>query len=73
MQASIITAEYIPMLIIPRSKDQSIVIGDGIVVNVIEIDEDEVRLSIEYPEGVSVETGDLVAAAELATNQPEAL
>jgi carbon storage regulator len=60
------------MLIIPRSKDQSIVIGDGIVVNVIEIDDDEVRLSIEYPEGVSVETGDLVAAAELATNQPEA-
>ena len=61
------------MLIIPRSKNQSIVIGDGIIVNVIEIAGDEVRLSIEHPEDVSVGTGDLVAAAELAAGEPEAL
>jgi carbon storage regulator len=61
------------MLIIPRSKNQSIVINDDIIVNVIEIGDDEVRLSIEYPEDVSVRTGQLVAAAELATKEPEAL
>lgn len=61
------------MLIIPRSKNQSLVIGDGIIVNVIEIGDDEVRLSIETPEGVSIETREVAAATELATKEPEAL
>jgi carbon storage regulator CsrA len=61
------------MLIIPRSENQSIVIRDDIIVNVVEIGDDEVRLSIEYPDGVSVRTGELVAATELAVKEPEAL
>ena len=60
------------MLIIPRSKNQSIVINDDIIVNVIEVGDDEVRLSVEYPEGVSVRTRELVAAAGLAAKEPEA-
>lgn len=61
------------MLIIPRTKNQSIVINDNIVVNVVEVGDDEVRLSIEYPEGVTVRTRELAAAAELAVKEPEAL
>ena len=61
------------MLIIPRSKNQSIVINDNIIVNVVEVDGDEVRLSIEYPEGVSVQAGEVVAERELAVKEPAAV
>ena len=61
------------MLIIPRSKNQSIVISDNIIVNVVEVDGDEVRLSIEYPEGVSVRRGEVVAERELAVEEPAAV
>ncbi len=46
------------MLIIPRNRNQSIVISDDIIVNVVEVEGDEVRLSIEHPEGVSVRPGE---------------
>ena len=58
------------MLVIPRSKNQSIVISDNIIVNVVEVEGDEVRLSIEYPEGVSVQPGEVVAERELAVKEP---
>ena len=61
------------MLIIPRSKNQSIVISDNIIVNVVEVDGDEVRLSIEYPEGVAVRRGEVVAERELAVKEPAAV
>ena len=61
------------MLIIPRSRNQSIVIADNILVNVVEIDDDEVQLSIEYPEGVTVQKGELVAAMKQAIEEPQAL
>jgi carbon storage regulator CsrA len=35
-------------------KNQSIVIGDGIVVTVLDIQGDSVELSIEHPDGTSV-------------------
>ena len=37
------------MITINRQKNQSIVIGDDIIVTVIEIRGDKVRLGIEYP------------------------
>ena len=37
------------MLVIPRKKNESLVIGDGIIVTVIEIRDDSVRLGIEAP------------------------
>jgi carbon storage regulator len=61
------------MLIIPRSKNQAIVINDSIIVNVVEVEGDEVRLSIEYPEGVSVRTGPLGAESELSDKEPAAV
>ena len=61
------------MLIIPRGKNQSIVISDDIIVNVVEVEGDEVQLSIEYPEGVSVRRGEVVAERVLAVEEPAAV
>ena len=63
----------VSMRIIPRSKNQSIVISDSIIVNVLEVEDDEVRLSIEYTEGVSVQPGEVVAEQELAVKEPAAV
>jgi carbon storage regulator len=61
------------MLIIPRSKNQAIVINDSIIVNVVEVEGDEVRLSIEYPEDVSVRTGQRGVERERAVKEPAAV
>ncbi len=37
------------MLTIPRKQGESVIIGDNIIVTVVEIRGDEVQLSIEYP------------------------
>lgn len=42
------------MIVIPRKKDESIIIGDDIIVTVIEIRHDKVRLGIEHPPEVPV-------------------
>lgn len=42
------------MLVLSRKKDESIVIGDGIVVRIVEIRGDKVRLGIEAPKDVPV-------------------
>jgi carbon storage regulator len=42
------------MIVIPRTKDESIVIGDSIVVTVLEILGDEAQLCIEHPPDVPV-------------------
>ena len=42
------------MIVISRQKDTAIVIGDGIIVTVIDIRGDKVRLGIEHPAGVTV-------------------
>lgn len=52
------------MLIIPRGKEESIVIGDHIIVTVEEIGRGETRLRIEYPEDASVRPGEALEAAE---------
>ena len=43
------------MLVIPRKSAESIVIGDNIILTIIEVQDDEVRLAIEYPPGVTVQ------------------
>ena len=43
------------MITIPRKKGESIVIGDSIILTIIEIDDDEVRISIEYPPEVTIQ------------------
>ena len=42
------------MIVIPRKKDESVVIDDNIILTVIEVRGDRVRLGIEYPKGVTV-------------------
>lgn len=42
------------MLVLSRKKNESIVIGDGITIVVVEIREDKVRLGIEAPKEVPV-------------------
>ena len=42
------------MIVLPRKKGESIVLGDDIILTVIEIRGDKVRLGVEHPKGVSV-------------------
>ncbi len=39
------------MIVIPRKQGESVVIGDDIILTVIEVRGDEVRLAVEYPKG----------------------
>jgi len=42
------------MIVIPRKKGESIIIGDDIIVTVVEVRDDKVRLGIEHPPEVPV-------------------
>ncbi len=46
------------MIVIPREEGEGILIGDDIIVTVLEIQGDKVRLAIEYPEDTPVERGE---------------
>ena len=48
------------MLILPRENRQSLIIGDGIIVTVLEIHGKRVRLGIEVPDGGSCYRGEVV-------------
>lgn len=55
------------VLVLTRKLNQKIVIGDGIVVTVLDIRNDSVRLGIDAPVGVKIQR-DEVAAAVMAAN-----
>ena len=42
------------MIVIPRKNGESVVIGDDIILTVIEVRGDKVRLGVEHPKGVRV-------------------
>ncbi len=42
------------MFVIPRKQGESIVIGDDIILTVIEVRGDKVRLGVEHPQGGTV-------------------
>ena len=42
------------MIVIPRKPGESVVIGDEIILTVIEIKGDKVRLGVEHPKGITV-------------------
>ena len=46
------------MIVIPREEGEAVLIGDDVIVTVLEIRGDEVRLAIEYPNGDPGERGD---------------
>ena len=59
---------------IPRKKGESIVIGDDIILTVVEIKEDRVRLGVEYPPDATVhrkEVYEAIHRARAESTRPE--
>lgn len=56
------------MLVLTRRKNQSIVIGDDIVVTVLEVKGDQIRLGITAPRDVQVYRSELLEAIEAANS-----
>ena len=52
------------MLVLSRKKDEALVIGDNIVVTVIEVRGDKVRLGIEAPKEVPVHRQEVYEAIQ---------
>jgi carbon storage regulator len=42
------------MLVLSRKRDERIVIGDNIVITIVEVRGDKVRLVLEFPEGTRI-------------------
>lgn len=61
------------MLVLSRTKDQVIHIGDDIIITVVRINADNVRLGIEAPADVPVHRGEVYERIqqEKSDNQPE--
>ena len=58
------------MLVLSRQRDESIIIGDNIVITVVDIRGDKVRLGIEAPKDVPVhrqEVYDAIKRSEAAS------
>ncbi len=59
------------MLVLSRKRDQQVIIGDGIVITVVEIRGDKVRLGIEAPAEVPVHRLEVYEAIKATTqDQP---
>jgi carbon storage regulator len=50
------------VLVVSRKRQQEVVVGNGIVVKVLEICGDRVKIGLTAPEAVSIVRGELVAA-----------
>ncbi len=59
------------MIVIPRKKGESIIIGDDIIVTVVEIRGDKVRLGIEHPPEVPVHRQEVFDAIRRARQTAE--
>ena len=59
------------MLVLSRKKNESIVIGDGITIVVVEIRGDKVRLGIEAPSSVPVHRQEVADAIRRVQEQQE--
>ena len=60
------------MLVLARQKDQSIVIGDDVVVTVVDIRGDKVRLGINAPREVSVHRKEIYDLVRQKNQKPDA-
>ena len=58
------------MLEISRSKNQGMVIKDNIIGTVVDILDDEVLISIEHPDDVSIEQSELLSVVGLMEEEP---
>ncbi len=59
------------MLVLSRKKNESIVIGDDVVIVIVEIRGDKVRLGIEAPRTTSVHRQEVYDAIQRANNSKE--
>lgn len=60
------------MLVVTRKKDEALVIGDDIVVMVVDVREDRVRLGIEAPLECPVHRGEVADAIRQPDSQHKA-
>lgn len=63
------------MLVLSRRRDESIIIGDDVVVTVIDIKGEQVKLGVSAPRSVSIhrrEVYEAIQAENLAAARPEA-
>ena len=57
------------MLVLSRQRDESIIIGDNVVVTVVDIRGDKVRLGIEAPTAIPVHRQDVYEAIQRENQQ----
>ena len=58
------------MLVLSRQRDESIVIGDNIVITIVDIRGDKVRLGIEAPNEVPVHRQEVFEAIQRENRKP---
>jgi carbon storage regulator len=56
------------VLVLSRKREQSLVLGDDIVITVLSIDGERVKLGIQAPRGVSILRRELYDQVKLAKN-----
>jgi carbon storage regulator len=61
------------MLVLSRQRDESIIIGDNIVITIVDIRGDKVRLGIEAPKEVPVHRQEVYDAIQRERNQSESV
>lgn len=59
------------MLVLSRQRDESIIIGDNIVITIVDIRGDKVRLGIEAPKEVSVHRQEVYDAIQRERSQEQ--
>jgi carbon storage regulator len=57
------------MLVLSRQRDESIIIGDNIVVTVVDVRGDKVKLGIEAPQDISVHRREVYEAIRRENQQ----
>ena len=57
------------MLVLSRQRDESIIIGDNVVVTIVDVRGDRVRLGIEAPREVSVHRREVYEAIQRENQQ----
>ena len=58
------------MLVLSRQRDESIIIGDNIVITIVDIRGDKVRLGIQAPKEIPVHRQEVYDAIKRESNQP---
>lgn len=59
------------MLVLSRKKNEAIMIGDGIVITVVDIRGDKVRLGVEAPKDVPVHRQEVYEAIQRANHKTQ--